>query len=323
MTAAPGSSAPFRAWVLASRPGTLLAAFAPVWVGICLAVSREAFAAGPAVAALAGALLIQIGTNLANDYYDHARGVDTEERVGPTRVTQAGLLEPRAVLRGALLVFALAAVVGVYLVWVGGWPILAIGLASLAAGLAYTAGPRPLASLGLGDPFVFVFFGLVAVAGTYWVQALEFRWELLWAGTGVGALNTNILVANNLRDLETDARSGRRTLAVRMGRAGTRTEYLLLLVLALSVPPVGVWAFDWSVWSLMALAAAFPAIPPLQRILRRDDPRDLVPALAESARVVAVYGVLLGVGLVAEELDEPPEGPGGGGTASAYVAVRG
>jgi len=269
-----------------------------VAVGAGLAEARGEFAAGPALAALLGAVLIQIGTNLANDYYDHLHGGDTEERVGPTRVTQAGILTPRAVKRATLTVFGAAFVVGTYLVAVAGWPVVVIGLLSLLAGWGYTGGPYPLAYHGLGDVFVFVFFGLVAVGGTYYVQALDFAPDLLLAGAGVGALTTAILVVNNLRDVETDARAGKRTLAVRMGVPGTQAEYALLVGVALAVPVLGVVVYGWTLWSCLALLAVAAAAPPLSRVFRSArDPRALAPALGQTAAVTALYGFLLAGGL--------------------------
>ncbi|MDX1566977.1 MAG: 1,4-dihydroxy-2-naphthoate polyprenyltransferase [Longimicrobiales bacterium] len=295
-----GSDAPsrFQAWVLASRPKTLLAAVAPVAVGTGLAEAREEFALGPALAALVGAVLIQIGTNLANDYYDHVRGGDTVDRVGPVRVTQAGILAPEAVRRSMWVVFGAAFLTGIYLVSVAGWPVVVIGLLSLLSGWAYTGGPFPLAYHGLGDVFVFTFFGLVAVGGTYYVQALSFDSEVLLAGSGMGALTTAILVVNNLRDLETDARAGKRTLAVRIGVVGTQLEYLLLLGLAFAVPLLGVALFDWTPWTFLCLLAAAAAAVPVHRVLRRGrEPAALAPALGQTAGVTAVYGLLLAGGL--------------------------
>ncbi len=288
------------AWVLASRPRTLTAAAAPVLLGTGLAAGKGGFRLGPAAAALLGALLIQIGTNLANDYYDHVRGGDTEERIGPLRVTQAGLIPPETVRNGAFLVLALALLVGVYLVVVGGWPVVIIGLASLVCAVAYTGGPFPLAYYGLGDLFVFVFFGLVAVGGTYWVQTLSFSAEALLAGAGMGALTTAILVANNLRDLETDARAGKRTLAVRLGRMGTKAEFALLLLLGFAAPLLGIVLFGWPYWALLGLLAAGPVMAPLRAVLassRASDPRALIPALGGTARAAGLYGLLLGLGL--------------------------
>ena len=278
---------------MAARPRTLPAAGAPVLIGTGLAAFRGAFALGPALAALAGALLIQVTTNLANDYYDFVRGADTGERIGPTRVTQAGLIPPGDVRRGMLVTMAAALVVGVYLVWVGGWPILVVGVLSLACAVGYTAGPFPLAYHGLGDVFVFVFFGLVAVAGTWWVQALSFSPESLLAGSGVGALSTAVLVVNNLRDVGTDARAGKRTLAVRLGVRATRVEYLSLLVLAALVLPVGIAVFQWPLAVLSGLLAIGLGALPARRVLNFAHPRELLPALGQTARVVALYGLLL------------------------------
>jgi 1,4-dihydroxy-2-naphthoate octaprenyltransferase len=286
-----------RAWLLAARPKTLTAALAPVLVGSGLAAHHDRFALGPAAAALAGAVLIQIGTNLANDYYDFVRGGDTAERVGPVRVTHAGLIAPGSVRRAMVLVLAAAMLPGAYLVAVAGWPIVWIGLASIACAVLYTGGPFPLAYHGLGDLFVFVFFGLIAVGGTYYVQALVWPPDALLAGAGLGALSTALLVVNNLRDIETDARAAKRTLAVRLGRRGTRAEYVLLLVVAALVPLVGFAAFGWPPAVFLALAVAPLCFRPLQAVLSTTEPRELIPALGGTARVVALYGALLGLGL--------------------------
>ncbi|HYX90253.1 MAG TPA: 1,4-dihydroxy-2-naphthoate polyprenyltransferase, partial [Myxococcaceae bacterium] len=215
MRSIPALSAPrpgLAAWILAARPKTLAAAVMPVCVGTALAYGSGKGRAGPALAALAGALLIQIGTNLANDFFDFKKGADTGARLGPTRVTQAGLIAPEAVFTAAMLAFGAAVAVGLYLTWVAGWPILVIGLLSVASGYAYTGGPYPLGYHGLGDAFVFVFFGLVAVAGTYYAHALALTPLAVAAGVPLGALSTGLLAVNNLRDVETDARAGKRTL---------------------------------------------------------------------------------------------------------------
>jgi 1,4-dihydroxy-2-naphthoate octaprenyltransferase len=284
-------------WLLAVRLRTLPAAAAPVLIGSGLASLHGSFRALPALAALSGALLIQIATNLANDYYDFVRGADTEARVGPLRVTQAGLISPESVRRGMIAALAMALGVGVYLVWLGGWPIVVIGLASLACAVAYTGGPYPLAYHGLGDVFVFVFFGLVAVAGTYWVQALAFAPESLVAGAGVGALSTAILVVNNLRDIDTDAAAGKRTVAVRIGRRGSGAEYLMLLGLAAAAPALGAAWFGWPGPVHAASAVVGLGVVPARRVLGYRDPRELIPALGQTARLVALYGTLLGSAL--------------------------
>ena len=286
-----------QAWVLAARPKTLTAAVAPVLVGTGLAAHDGGLAWLAATAALTGAVLIQIGTNFANDYYDFVRGGDTADRVGPLRVTQAGLLPPGAVKRGMVAVLGAAMLVGVYLVIVGGWPIIWIGAASVACAVLYTGGPFPLAYHGLGDVFVFVFFGLVAVGGTYYVQALSWPPDAVLAGAALGALNTALLVVNNLRDIETDARADKRTLAVRIGAAGTKAEYGLLLLVAAAAPAVGVVAFDWPGAALAALLVAPLCWSPMRAVASHRDPRELIPALGATARVVALYGLLLASGL--------------------------
>jgi 1,4-dihydroxy-2-naphthoate polyprenyltransferase len=228
----------WQSWRLASRPRTLPAAVAPVIVGTALAVYAGAFRPLAALAALLAALLIQIGSNFANDLGDFQRGADIRERVGPLRVTSAGLLSPREVKTGMFAVFGLAALCGIYLITLGGWPILAIGLLSILAAVAYTAGPLPFGYYGLGDLAVFIFFGLIAVVGTFYVQAGHVT-PLVWlAALPMGALVTNILVVNNIRDVDTDAQVGKRTLAVLLGRRGARLEYVALLVLSYAIPLV-------------------------------------------------------------------------------------
>jgi 1,4-dihydroxy-2-naphthoate octaprenyltransferase len=283
---------------MASRPATLAAAVSPVVVGTAMAAFHDAFAFLPALAALAGALLIQIATNLANDYFDARRGVDSADRLGPTRVVQAGILTAEAVLGATLLVLALAIGVGAYLVWVGGIPILLIGIGSIVCALAYTGGPLPLAELGLGDLFVFLFFGLIAVAGTYFVQSGALAPDVWLAGAGVGALSTAILVVNNLRDVQTDARAGRRTLAVRLGPDGAKREFLVLVAGAAAVPPLGVVLAGWPGWTSLALVGLGPAARAIGTVLQYVDPRELNVALGRVARSVTWYGGLLAAGFV-------------------------
>ena len=293
--AVPGS---VTVWFLAARPKTLVAAAAPVLVGSGLAAFHARFSVLPALATLTGALLIQVATNLANDYFDFVRGTDTSERVGPVRVTQAGLLSPSAVLGGMLAVICVAVVVGLYLVVVGGWPILVVGVVSLLLAVAYTGGPYPLAYHGLGDVFVFVFFGLVAVTGTYWVQARALVPDAFLGGAGVGALSTAILVVNNLRDRETDARAGKRTLAVRIGRSGSVAEYTLLVAVGVLVPGIGILTLGWPLATGVAgLAAAAACGRPLLAVWRHRSPHDLLTALGQTARGVMLYGGLLAVAL--------------------------
>lgn len=287
-----------RVWLMGARTHTLPAAAAPVLAGGGLAAAEGAFALLPFLAALAGALAIQVGANFANDYFDYVKGADTEARRGFTRVTQAGLAPPARVRRWIAGAFGAACVPGLYLVWVGGWPILVVGLASMAAALAYTGGPFPLGYHGLGEVFVFVFFGLVAVAGTHYVQALRFEPESLLAGAGVGAFTSAILVVNNLRDRETDARAGKRTLAVRLGARGSRLEYAGLLAAAAAAPAAGAAWLGWSPWALAATAAVAAALPAARKVLGSVDAAELDAALAWTGRAVALYGMALGLGLV-------------------------
>ena len=291
-----------QAWVLAIRPRTLSAAAAPVAAGSGLAAADGAFALLPALAALAGALFIQIATNLANDYYDFVKGGDTSERLGPVRVTQAGVLEPGAVFRGMVVALGLATLAGVYLAWVAGWPVIAVGLVSMLMGVCYTGGPYPLSYHGLGDAFVFVFFGPVATATTYYVQAHVWSPGAIMAGVGLGAFSTAMLVVNNLRDRETDEAAGKRTLAVRFGDGFSVAQYFGSLTVATVVPVIGVTIMGWSPWTLLSLAGFLACIPAELRVVAvlqapgSVDRRALNPALAMTARGVALYGAGLGVG---------------------------
>ncbi|MDQ3265210.1 MAG: 1,4-dihydroxy-2-naphthoate polyprenyltransferase [Myxococcota bacterium] len=285
-----------KTWLLAIRPRTLTAAIVPVMIGSALAFGDGRGQWLPAVAALLGALLIQIGTNLTNDYYDFKKGADTHERLGPVRVTQAGLISPQTVLLAAVASFAAALVIGLYLVAVAGWPVVLIGMASLLSGYAYTGGPYPLAYNGLGDVFVFVFFGFVAVGGTYFVQALGLPPKALLAAVPVGALGTAILVVNNLRDATTDVKAGKRTLIVRFGERAGRGEYLACLALAFGTPLV-LRLLGWEGWAvLLPLAAAPFAVAPLRRVLQQRGAA-LNPGLGETAKLQLVFGALFAAGL--------------------------
>lgn len=288
----------WHAWVMAARPRTLPAAVAPVLVGMALAQADGAFSLLPALAALAAALLIQIGTNLANDYYDFVKGADIAGRKGPTRVAHSGLIKLSALRRGTVLVFVAASLVGLYLVAVGGWPILVIGVASLGSALAYTGGPYPLGYHGLGDLFVFLFFGLAAVCGTYYVQALTISAKAILAAVPVGTLTTAILVVNNLRDIETDREAGKRTLAVMLGPGGTRLEYVLLLAVAYAVP-VLFWLAGWSSRRVLLPWATLPLALGLTRtIYQTTEGRALNQALAGTANLDLGFALLLALGLM-------------------------
>lgn len=284
------------AWLLAIRPKTLSAAFAPVAVGTALAHREGGARLLPALAALMGALLIQIGTNFLNDYYDFKNGADTAERLGPTRVTQAGLLAPQAVRSAGFLCFAAAFVLGCYLVAQGGWAIVAIGLSSLLSGYAYTGGPYPLGYRGWGDVFVFLFFGFAAVAGTYCVQTGRLSPLSLLVSLPVGALATAILAVNNLRDASTDAKAGKRTLVVRLGRKGGQWEYGLLLLLAFATPAALVVFAGFRPLALLPLASLPLAIAPLKRVWTQSG-KALNPALGETARLQMAFSVLYALGI--------------------------
>lgn len=285
------------AWFAAFRPPTLVASIVPVLVGTALAYRDYHFRLGPALAALFGALAIQAGTNFANDLYDFRKGADTKERLGPPRPLALGWLMPEAIRRAMIASFAAAMIAGLYLAWGAGWPVVAIGVASIAAGIGYTKGRWALAYHGLGDLAVFVFFGFVAVAGTYFVQA-HFVSRAAWAvAVPVGALCTAILVVNNLRDLETDRAAGKRTLAVRLGRRGTRAEYASLIAIAFVVP-IGLWLRGTlSVASLLPFAMAALAWRTLQVVLTRDDGPSLNGALVDTARLHGLFGLLYAIGI--------------------------
>jgi 1,4-dihydroxy-2-naphthoate polyprenyltransferase len=286
-----------RVWLLAARPATLPAAVVPVLVGTASALHGFGqLRPGPFLAALCAALLIQIGTNLANDVLDYYRGADTPDRLGPLRVTQSGLAAPREVLRATYLVFGAAVLVGIYLVAVGGWPILLIGVLSIVAGLAYTGGPWPYGYHALGDLLCFVFFGLLGVLGSAYLQTLTVTPLDLWAAIPTGSLVTAILVVNNLRDINTDRQVGKRTLAVVLGRAGTRREYMLLLLIPY-VLPLRLWMLDlvgpwfWLPW--LSAPLAFWVV----RYVNSTEGRALNLALKRTGQLHLLYGVLFAISL--------------------------
>ena len=293
----PSRPGPIRTWVLAARVPTLPAAVVPVLVGSAVAWAAGAFQLLPFVAAMVAALLIQIGTNLANDYFDFRKGADTAERLGPIRITQSGLVPPETVKRATMLVFGLAALIGVYLSIVGGLPILVIGLCSIAAGVLYTGGPFPLAYNSLGDITVFIFFGLVAVLGTYFLHTGAVTGLALLYALPVAALVTAILVVNNLRDIPTDRRTGKYTLAVRIGAGGARAEYLLLVVAAYLMPVVAWLLLGRSPWLLLPWLTV-PLAAMLVRTVMTQEGRPLNVALAGTGRLHLLFGLLWTVGII-------------------------
>ena len=288
---------PINAWILAIRLKTLPAAVAPVLVGTALAYADSQFRLLPALAAVVGALLLQIGSNLANDYFDFIKGADTDDRLGPTRAAASGLISLQALRMGMIAVFTAAFLVGIYLVIVGGWPIVIIGLSSIIAAIAYTGGPFPFGYHGLGELFVFIFFGLTAVCGTYYVQALTLVPTVVLAAIPVGALITAILVVNNLRDIETDERAGKRTLAVMLGRTNTRREYLILLALAYAVA-IALFVSQSEGWLMLPWLTLPLAWGLGKTILNQTDGPSLNTALAGTARLGLLYSLLLALGIV-------------------------
>ena len=289
---------PLRLWLVAARPRTLPAAVAPVLVGTALAGQEDVFHPLRFACALVGSIFIQVGTNLANDYSDARRGADTEDRLGPVRVTAGGLMPPRRVLIGTWVAFAIAVAAGIYLVAVAGWELLVVGAASIAAGVLYTGGPKPYGYEGLGELFVFLFFGVVAVVGSYYVQVEELEWEAFALSVPVGLLASAILVVNNVRDVDTDRRAGKRTLAVRLGRLSARRLYAVMLLLAF-VAPVVVWAAGGLSATILLALLALPLAPPLVRTVgTRTDGASLNGALAGTGRLLAVFSLLLSAGIL-------------------------
>ena len=290
---------PLRIWAMAARPRTLPAAVAPVLVGSAAAAeAADGFRWGAFVAALAGSIFIQIGTNLANDYSDAHRGADTEDRLGPVRVTSAGLVTPRRVLYATWVAFGIAVAAGVYLATVAGPVILAVGAVSIAAGVLYTGGPRPYGYAGLGELFVFLFFGVVAVNGSYYVQLEELDGLPFGLSVSVGLLATAILVVNNVRDIDTDRRAGKRTLAVRLGRDRARSLYVAMTGAAFAVLPLTLLLTGGTAWALLGLASAPLVVRPARAVLTRTDGPALNGALAGTGALLGAFSVLLAAGLL-------------------------
>ena len=292
----PADVSPFSAWLLATRPKTLPAAISPVIVGCAVSWAEARFDLVAALAALAVALLLQIGANLANDVADFRRGADTDDRLGPMRVTQRGLIPPRQMVVATVIVLLAAAAPGLYLVWRGG-PVLAmLGLLAIAAAVTYTAGPKPFGYLGLGELFVFIFFGPVAVVGTAFVMTHDVTRLALLSSVAMGCLVTAILVVNNLRDIDTDRAAGKRTLAVRIGRGATRWEYSALIAVAYAIPLIMWWSGLSEPWPLLAWTTAPLAIRLVRQVWDVAG-RGLNPVLGGTARLCLWFAITLGVGI--------------------------
>ncbi len=284
-------------WLDAARPRTLPAAASPVIMGTAMAAADGLFHAGAAFAALLGALLIQVGANYANDYFDYVKGADTSARLGPTRATQAGLVSPGQMKWATGLVLFAAILPGAYLVYRGGWPILSIGILSLLFAVLYTGGPLPLGYIGVADLFVLIFFGPVAVAGTYYVQALNFSPVSLIAGLAPGLLSMAILTVNNLRDIAQDREAGKRTLAVRFGPVFSRYEYAVSVLLAITVIPCLACLAKGGHWgALAALAALAPATRWIGMVFTANDGPTLNACLANTGKLLLGFSILFSLG---------------------------
>ncbi len=285
-----------KVWILAARPRTFPAALVPVMLGTALAMRDGAFALVPASLCLVFALLIQIGTNFANDYYDYMSGADSPDRIGPVRAVAAGLVEPEVMRRVMSGVFFAALLLGSVLILYGGWWLLFVGIASVFSGIAYTGGPYPLGYHGLGDLFVFLFFGIIAVMFTYYVQAGAFTLDSFFVSLAVGALTTNILVVNNLRDIETDRAAGKRTLAVWFGRRFSIIQYQIFFLTSLLIP-VLLWRFGFG-WIVLLPVLCWPWTLLLRRQLTNArEGREYNQVLADTARFLLLYGILFSIGI--------------------------
>ncbi len=292
------SPSSWRIWLMAARLRTLPAAIAPVLVGTALAGYAHVFHPLRFIAALIGAIFIQVGTNLSNDYSDARRGADSEDRLGPVRVTAGGLVPPHQVLVATYVSFGVAVLAGVYLIIVAGWQLLIVGAASILAGVLYTGGPRPYGYEGLGEVFVFLFFGIVAVAGSYFVQVGHLNWEAFALAVPVGLLAAAILVVNNVRDIDSDRRAGKRTLAVRLGRGRTRVLYATIVYGAYLLAPV-TWLFGpLKPWVLLPWLT-LPVAATVVRVVRnRTDGPSLNQALAQTGMMQLAFCMLLSAGLL-------------------------
>lgn len=290
----------FQAWMLAIRPKTLPAGAMPVVLGSALAAADGTFMPLPALVALVCALGIQIATNFINEIYDFRKGADTAERLGPTRTVAAGIISEQTMIRVSIALGVSVFVLGLYLVAIGGWPILLVGLLSLLFAWAYTGGPFPIAYSGLGDVFVFIFFGLVAVGGTYYVQALSLPFPVLVAAAAPGAFSVCILLVNNIRDIDTDRKVGKMTLPARIGAPAARALYVTLTLLGYVVPFAMV-GYGYSAWCLLSLLS-LPLAIGMVKTLYRSEGRELNAVLAGTGKVLTVHGLLFSFGLVIQHL---------------------
>jgi len=283
-------------WILAARPKTLWAAAAPVVIGTAMAYEAGGGVLLPALAALFGSIMIQVGTNLANDYFDYKKGADGHDRLGPIRVTQAGLVKPKTMKRAVAVAFLLACTAGAYLVWRAGWPIAVIGVLSVLCGVLYTAGPYPLGYIGLGDVFVLIFFGPVAVGGTYYVQTLDMDGMVVLAGLAPGLFSVAILTVNNLRDINEDRTAGKKTLAVRFGQTFSRMEYLLSIVIASAMPVFLSLSNQEHFYSCLTVVVPLVALPAVRKVFASNDGPVLNHVLATTGKLLLLYSLIFSVG---------------------------
>lgn len=285
-----------KTWILASRPKTLWASIAPILIGTAMAFSDDSMQLTTAFIILIAALLIQVGTNFANDYFDYIHGVDSKERIGPLRVTQAGLIKPEMMKLAFISVFSLSFFIGLYLVWLGGWPILAIGIISILSGILYTGGPYPFGYYGLGDIVVLIFFGPVAVGGTYYLQTFNLNFSVIFSGFAPGLFSMAILTVNNLRDIHTDRQAGKKTLAVRFGATFARREYLFTIILACIIPAI-LLLFDsnhpYSVATILVFLFAFSSI---KTVFNDKIGPHLNQVLAHTGKALFLYSVIFSIG---------------------------
>jgi 1,4-dihydroxy-2-naphthoate octaprenyltransferase len=288
----------FEVWILASRPKTLWAAVAPVIIGTAMAYSDGKMYWQMAVVALIAAMFIQIGTNLANDYFDFKRGADSKDRLGPLRVTEAGLVKPDTMRNGFIVVFFFAFLIGLVLILRAGWPIFIIGVLSILFGIIYTGGPFPLAYKGLGDIFVLIFFGPVAVGGTYYVQSLEITLPVILAGLSPGLISMALLTVNNLRDINTDKKAGKRTLAVRFGEFFTRLEYLIAILIACFVPVILIVIDPEHPYSLAAIVVFLFALPSIRAVLFDEINTELNQVLTRTGKILLLYSIVFSIGWI-------------------------
>lgn len=292
----------FKIWLMACRPKTLPAAISPVILGTALAIGDGGYHIPSAILALIGAMAIQIGTNLANDYYDFQKGTDTSERIGPVRVTQAGLLKPQTVRLGFMFAFGVAAIIAALLTLRGGWPLMLIGAVSIICGILYTAGPRPLGYMGLGELFVFIFFGPIAVTATYFIQVREIYPAVILSGFAPGFLASAILIVNNLRDIPTDKKANKKTLAVRWGAHFAQNAYFLFIAMAALMPMVVYRVVNDHIEIFLSSLILLFALPSIRTVFTKEDGPSLNHALAQTSLLTFLYCLLYSFGWIYADL---------------------